>query len=183
MNKKPTTDLVDEHGGIMLMLSIMEKVAERLEKGESVNKDHLHKIIEFLQNFADKCHHGKEEGILFPELANKLSDTILLNELLGEHKTGRDYIRGMSESLESCESGNPDAIHITINIKGYIALLTEHIRKENEILFPIVEKVVPETEQAAIEERFERLEIEVIGEGKHEEYHGWLNMLKDAYLS
>ncbi len=69
--KKPTQDLGIEHGGIMLMLKVMEKVAEKLQNQGEVRKEHLEKIIEFIKNFADKCHHAKEEYILFPELIKK----------------------------------------------------------------------------------------------------------------
>ena len=97
--EKPTQDLFEEHGGIILMLKIMGKVAERLKKGEEVKREHLNKIVEFLRNFADKCHHGKEEGILFPEIAKNKFNVQMIYEFLGEHKSGRDYIRGIAEGL------------------------------------------------------------------------------------
>lgn len=179
--KKPTQDLSQEHGAILLMLRIMKEVAARLRKGGEVKKEHLKKIVEFVRNFADKCHHGKEEGILFPELTKDSSNLRLLNELLGEHKTGRDFIRGINESLENYLPGNPDAIHIAVNADGYVGLLTEHIKKENTLLFPIVEKLSDDI-LAEIEKRFGALERDVIGEGKHEEYHNWLKELKSVYL-
>jgi hemerythrin-like domain-containing protein len=182
MQKQPVQDLTDEHGGIIVMLDIMKKVAIRLKDREEVKKEHLEKIVEFLSNFADKCHHGKEEGILFPEVVKNVSNLYLVNELLGEHKTGRDYIRGIAESLKFYETGSPDAYHIATNMEGYIYLLTEHIKKEGKSLFPIIEKQIPESVQQKIEEEFEVLERDVIGEGKHEEYHGWLKDLKKIYL-
>ena len=182
MQKKPVQDLKDEHGGIIVMLDVMKKVAKRLKDREEVKKEHLEKITEFLQNFADKCHHGKEEGILFPEVAKNVSNLFMVNELLGEHKTGRDYIRGIAESLKYYDTGSPDAYHIATNMEGYIYLLTEHIKKESESLFPIVDKQISDKVQFEIEERFETLERDVIGEGKHEEYHGWLKELKKVYL-
>lgn len=180
---KPTQDLIKEHGGIMLMLSIMGKVALRLRQGQEVKREHLDKIAEFLRNFADKCHHGKEEGILFPELAKNAANQKLINDFLGEHKSGRDYVRGIAESLPQYAPGNPDAIHIAVNAEGYIRLLTEHIGKENTELFPIADEVLSEELQAELFEKFELLERDVIGEGKHEEYHGWLKELEDEYLS
>ena len=182
MQKKPVQDLKDEHVGIIVMLDVMKKVAKRLKDREEVKKEHLEKITEFLQNFADKCHHGKEEGILFPEVAKNVSNLFMVNELLGEHKTGRDYIRGIAESLKYYDTGSPDAYHIATNMEGYIYLLTEHIKKESESLFPIVDKQISDKVQFEIEERFETLERDVIGEGKHEEYHGWLKELKKVYL-
>lgn len=180
--KKPIQDLIDEHGGIMVMLTIIEKMSEKLHRGEAVDNGHLNKVVEFLKNFADKCHHGKEEGILFPELLKNSLNAKLVNELLGEHKSGRDYIRGISESLEGYSPGNPDAIHIAVNIDGYTKLLTEHIRKENVVLFPVADVELVEPVQEELAKRFDDLERNVIGEGKHEEYHGWLEELKSIYL-
>jgi hemerythrin-like domain-containing protein len=183
MQKRPVQDLRDEHGAIFLMLNVMKIVAKRLKDREEVKKEHLAKIVEFLSNFADKCHHGKEEGILFPEVIKDVSNLAMVNELLGEHKAGRDYIRGIAESLKYYNIGNPDAYHIATNMEGYIYLLTEHIKKESKSLFPIVDKQIPDNVQIMIEEQFEKLERDVIGEGKHEEYHGWLKDLKKIYLT
>lgn len=180
--KKPTIDLEEEHGGIMLMLKIIEKISGMLEEGKDVNKEHLNKIVDFLRNFTDKCHHGKEEDILFPEMVSHGSNLPLINELLGEHKAGRDYIRGIGESLDSFRAGNPNAFHISVNMRGYVSLLTNHIQKENTVLFPLAEKELSQELQAKIEESFETLEREVIGAGKHEEYHALLKELKDIYL-
>ena len=63
----------------------------------------------------------------------------------------------------------------------YVSLLTEHIKKENQSLFTVVEKQIPENVQMLIQQRFDTLEREVIGEGKHEEYHSWLKDLKEIY--
>lgn len=180
--EKPTQDLIEEHGGIVLMLKIMEKIAKKLRQGEDIDREHLKKIIEFLRNFADKCHHGKEEGILFPELAKNISNQKTINELLGEHKTGRDYIRGISESIDGFQPGNPDAIHIAVNFEAYANLLTEHIKKEH-ILFEAVDKELSGDLQESIKESFDKLEEEVIGEGKHEEYHNWLKELRQVFLA
>ena len=144
MQKRPVQDLKEEHGGIIVMLNIMKKVATKLKNREEVKKEHLEKIVEFLRNFADKCHHGKEESILFPEVVKNVSNLVLVNELLGEHKTGRDYIRGIDESLKYYDMGNPDAYHIATNMEGYILLLTQHIKKESKLLFPIVDKQIPD---------------------------------------
>jgi len=182
MQKSPVEDLRNEHGAISIILSVMKKVATRLRNREEVKKEHLEKIVEFLINFADKCHHGKEERILFPEVIKDISNLNLVNELLGEHKAGRDYIHGMAESLKYYDTGNPDAYHIATNMEGYILLLIVHIKKESKFLFPIVRKQISDDVQLKIEEQFETLERDVIGIGKHEEYHGWLKDLKKIYI-
>ncbi len=178
----PTQDLYNEHGGIFMMLKIMEEVAHRLDKGQKVEKKDLKRIVTFLKNFADKCHHTKEEDILFPLLFKDRKNRSIINELLGEHKTGRDYIKGISESVKNYKPGNSDAVHIALNARGYAELLKNHIKKESAILFPVADKF-PKKIQVAISKRFEKLERDVVGAGKHEEYHGWLTELKNAYLT
>ncbi len=180
--KRLTRNLVEEHVAIVLMLDIVSKVAEKLRLGAEVRKEHLGKIVEFLRNFADKCHHGKEEGILFPELLKNSANRKLINELLGEHQTGRDYVRGIADSVERYEPGSPDAVHIAVNAEGYVRLLIQHIKKENTALFPIADRELSKQLQKELWERFEELEEEVIGPGKHEEYHGWLKELRAACI-
>ena len=63
---KATDQLRDEHKGVLLMLAILEKVSAKIEKEGSLDKDHLEGMLEFFSVFVDKCHHGKEEDLLFP---------------------------------------------------------------------------------------------------------------------
>ena len=176
-------DLIEEHGGIMLMLSVMKKVTDKLKAGEEVKKEHLDKILEFLTNFADKCHHGKEEDMLFPELFKNTSNQGLVAELIDEHTTARGYIKSIAKAMENYSPGNSEASTIAENMEKYIQLLTEHIGKENSDLFPTANNELSEETQEQMEEQFEKFEHDVIGEGKHEEYHGWLEELKKVYLN
>lgn len=178
---KPAEDLIAEHRGILLMLKVMEKIAGRMRRGEALDEDHLRKMVEFLRNFVDKCHHGKEEGILFPEIVKTAAHVGAVNELLGEHMSGRDLIGGIVASLRAYAPGNPDAFHIAVNCEEYARLLVLHIEKETPLL-TAADAELPEALQEDIARRFDALERGVIGEGKHEEYHGWLKEFKAAYL-
>lgn len=178
---KPAEDLIAEHRGILLMLKVMEKIAGRMKRGETLDEEHLRKMVEFLRNFVDKCHHGKEEGILFPEIAKTAAHVGTVNELLGEHMTGRDLIGGIVASLLAYAPGNPDAFHIAVNCEEYVRLLARHIEKETPLLVA-ADTELADAAQDEIGRRFDALERDVIGEGKHEEYHGWLKEFKAAYL-
>jgi hemerythrin-like domain-containing protein len=182
---KATQQLKDEHEGIMLMLKIMETICNDLEKGKEMNINHYEKILEFIKGFADKCHHGKEEDILFPELIDhglsKEAGPIAV--MLHEHRLGRDYIKSLSSAFEEFKGGNKPAINSIISSsRGYVELLRNHIEKENNILFMMADRVLNETEQSKIFDAFEKLEVEKIGVGKHEELHKLLKELKSIYL-
>ncbi len=64
----------------------------------------------------------------------------------------------------------------------YIEFLREHIRKEDEDLWPVVDKKLGEGEQKRLVEAFDRFETEKIGAGKHEEYHELIHALEKVYL-
>jgi hemerythrin-like domain-containing protein len=182
---KATQQLKDEHEGIKLMLNIMETICDDLEKGKQLDIIHYEKILEFIKGFIDKCHHGKEEDILFPELIghgmSKEGGPIAV--MLHEHQLGRDYIKSLNSVLEEFKGGNKSGINIVIlNSRSYIELLRNHIEKENNILFMMADRVLSDTEQSKIFDAFEKLEVEKIGLGKHEEYHNLLKELKKNYL-
>ncbi len=182
---KATGNLKEEHEGIKLMLRIIEKIVDDIEKGKSLNSDHFDHILEFLTVFADKCHHGKEEGILFPLLEEKglSKENGPLGRMLQEHDLGRELIRNMKNSLDDYKKGNDKSVNgIITNSKAYIQLLRNHIEKENNVLFMMADRVLNETIQNEVYEAFEKYETDVIGTGTHERFHRLLKDLRDHYL-
>jgi hemerythrin-like domain-containing protein len=71
---------------------------------------------------------------------------------------------------------------IVENARNYIALLTQHIDKEDHILYPMADVHLSEERQKGLVEEFERVEREEIGVGKHEEFHQLLEHLREVYL-
>lgn len=65
----------------------------------------------------------------------------------------------------------------------YEDLLRIHIEKEEQVLFPMAEELVPPDAAADLVARFDAIERERVGEGKHEEYHAMLDRLKAIYGS
>jgi len=129
---RPTEQLKEEHNAIKLMLRILEKVCEKLESKEEVNPEHLEKIVEFIKVFADKCHHGKEEDLLFPAMEDagipKEGGPIAV--MFVEHNMGRDYVKGMSEAVAKYKAGDRTILpKIVENAKNYIRLLTPPLTK------------------------------------------------------
>lgn len=103
--------------------------------------------------------------------------------MLNEHQLGRDYIKSLNSAFEELKDGNKNPINdIILSSTNYVNLLRNHIEKENNILFNMADKVLNEEDQSKIFDAFEKLEIEKIGIGKHEEYHQLLKKLKSIYL-
>jgi hemerythrin-like domain-containing protein len=180
----PTEDLINEHKAIKIMLSIMGKIASDIKENKVFNVKDIEQIVDFLQTFADKCHHGKEETSLFPALvlAGIPKENGPIGVMLHEHTIGRGYIKEISRGLENNESGDTFSGElIADNLTNYVNLLQNHIKKEENILFPMANKILSEQRQKEIFEQFEKIEEDVVGHGVHEKYHELLNQLKSKY--
>lgn len=182
---RPTDLLKDEHRAIKTMLAVTGVVCDRLERGENVPAEHLRDIVRFIQGFADKCHHAKEEDLLFPAMEESgiPRQGGPTGVMLAEHEEGRSYVRNMKEAAEKYGAGNKEASTQFIdNARNYVGLLGQHIDKEDNILYAIADSRLSRETQKRLEEEFERVECEVVGPRKHEEFHGLLEKLEKAYL-
>ena len=181
---KATRQLRDEHEGVRIMLGILEKLCEKLETAGSIDKEHFDGILEFLKVFVDKCHHAKEEELLFPALvAAGVPEEGPIAVMLREHEMGRDYVRAMSRIWGTYMAEDKSSSREIIqNAQDYILLLRNHIEKENNVLFVMADDLLSEEKQDELFEGFEKIEEERIGVGKHEEFHGLIKKLSGIYL-
>lgn len=183
---KPTEQLKNEHEAIKLMMAVLEKICLKIESKENVPAEHLERIVEFIKVFADKCHHAKEEDLLFVaiEEAGIPREGGPTGVMLMEHDMGRGYVKELAEAIEKYKTGDIDASSKIIeSARNYINLLTPHIDKENNILYEIADAHLSEEKQKELLEKFETLEKEKIGLGKHEEFHKLLDNLRGIYIN
>jgi hemerythrin-like domain-containing protein len=182
---KATEVLREEHKAIKVALSILNHVSSKLESGEEVDQEDLGRILEFIRTFVDTCHHGKEEDLLFVALENADISRArgLIAAVLREHEIGRSYVRNMREAVEKYKTAEHSYLSRFVeNAKKYAQLLDTHIGKEDNILYPMADTDLPEETQHELIEKFEELERDRIGIGKHEELHELLHHLRDKYL-
>src|SRR3990172_819068 len=147
---RPTEVLVEEHKAIKTMLRILAAISGELEGGKGIDPKHLDMTLELIKLFADRCHHGKEEDLLFPamEKVGIPREGGPLGVMLMEHGFGREFVKGMSESAEKLKQGDRSAAAKFIeNARGYVKLLSQHIDKEDNILYPMADKILPAGKQ------------------------------------
>jgi hemerythrin-like domain-containing protein len=174
-------DLRNEHEGILFGLRILDRMTEFIRDGEEVDRADLTEMVDFLRLFADKCHHGKEEGFLFPAMEDVgiPKDFGPIGQMLLEHAEGRRFITEMDQSI----GGEVvDAQAFATNAAEYIELMRAHIDKENNVLFPMGDRLISEEKQEELLRQFEDHERNVMGPGIHEKLHGILDALESKYL-
>jgi hemerythrin-like domain-containing protein len=174
---KATDVLRNEHEGILAMLAVVETAAMRLRQNKDIPPAMMTGAVGFFRNFADRCHHGKEEDGLFPQMVERgvAKEGGPIGAMLAEHEQGRAYIRGMSEAAERYSQGDSSAITpLVTNTLSYVTLLRAHINKENFVLFPMADKLLGEPEQSQLYAAFEHIEATRTGPGEHEQYHAMI---------
>lgn len=166
----PTQVLKDEHALILQALDALERKIAALEAGASPDRPYFEKVVQFLRTFADQCHHGKEENLLFKGMADRGFPVHggPIAVMLHEHEIGRGFIRGIAEGASALGSDPGAAKKIVESGRGYISLLRAHIDKENNILFPMADNVLTPEDQEHLGKEFERFETEETGAGMHE---------------
>jgi hemerythrin-like domain-containing protein len=174
----PTQVLMAEHELILQALDALEKKAAAVQTGAAPDRAYFEKAVEFLRTFADKCHHGKEEDLLFKRMADRgfplQGGPIAV--MLHEHEMGRAFIKGIAEGTAKIGTDPVGAKEIAENAKDYVDLLRSHIGKENNILFPMADRVLSAEDQADLGMAFEKFEREEMGAGVHE---AMLNLLQE----
>ncbi len=170
---KATDILVEEHGVIQRVIAALEIAAQRTEQGQALTPDFFIDASDFIKGFADGCHHKKEEGVLFKamEAHGMPAESGPIGVMLAEHEQGRAYTRAMREAAQKLKAGDETARQaVVLNARGYARLLRQHIDKENNILFPMADRVIPHAEHDQVDEGFEHVEHEETGAGVHEKY-------------
>lgn len=170
---KATETLMAEHRVIERVLAALERATERLEEGETVEPTFFIEATDFIRGFADGCHHQKEEGVLFKAMtaAGVPTEEGPIAVMLAEHEQARNYTRALREAAEQMQSGAQQARGAVLrNARGYAELLRQHIAKEDDILFPMADRVIPASQHGNVAAHFARIEREETGEGVHEKY-------------
>lgn len=164
----PMQILKDEHRVIERVLDAIERRLPR-----PVDADFYGKAIDFLRNFADGCHHAKEENELFPvlESAGVPREHGPIGCMLDEHQMGRALIRNIADNVQAASKGDEVASGVVRKAAGaYIELLRNHIYKEDNVLFAMADRVLGPEEQDLMREAFRRADGSHSCASKHQHY-------------
>jgi hemerythrin-like domain-containing protein len=154
---------MDEHRVIERVLTALQAAATRVSNSEDIRPAFFINAALFIKNFADGCHHRKEEGVLFVAMneSGLPSQGGPVGAMLSEHEKGREFTREMKDAAQKWEAGDLSArMAVAQNALGYVTLLHQHIHKEDNILFPLADRVIPAKRQDQVNADFERLELE-----------------------
>lgn len=166
----PIAPLMKEHRLIERMVAQMKRELEEVRKNRKANPVFIDTAVEFYRMYADRCHHGKEEDILFRILAAKgLSDNLktIMDELVEEHKASREMVKCLADAKEDYVAGDEKALGSIVTMLDRLSqFYPVHIAKEDKhFFFPCME-YCPQEEKDAILVQFDKFDKSLI----HEKY-------------
>lgn len=153
----PSAVLREEHQVILRVLRVLSHLVQRAESGAGFETSSLQKCVEFFRLFADACHHAKEEDLLFPVLESRgiPKEGGPIGVMLYEHKIARQLTAQMAEALASYDAGDPESARaFCLTARQYVELLTNHIHKEDNVLFTMGDRVMNENDQQSLCSQF-----------------------------
>jgi hemerythrin-like domain-containing protein len=156
----PIGPLMIEHRLIERMITVMKAELQRLEKEKEVDTAFIVTAVDFIRTYADRCHHGKEEDILFRELEKKdLSEEHkrIMNELLEEHQWGRKTTGRLVEANDNYIDGDQNALSIISDcLRSLVAFYPKHIEKEDKHFFlPVMDYFSQDEKDAMLREGYD----------------------------
>jgi hemerythrin-like domain-containing protein len=171
-----------EHKIILRVVLGLHGLARRLREGRPVEVSLLREAIEFMRVFADQCHHAKEEELLFPALV--LHGVPLhgcpLDALLHEHKEGRRLVGQLGTAVDDLDANLAGASErIVQTIDAIERLYPDHIWKEDEMVFPMAARLIPEANQESLFVQFEEADARNVP-GSHERFSEFATRLLAA---
>jgi hemerythrin-like domain-containing protein len=156
----PIGPMMIEHRLIEKMIAVMKKALVKAEEEKSVNPVFIEMAVDFIRTYADRCHHGKEEDILFRELSKKTLSAEhkrIMDELTAEHVWGRKTTGRLVEANARYAEGDQEALSTIFEcMRALIDFYPKHILKEDKDFFiPVMDYFTDEEKDAMLEEGFE----------------------------
>jgi len=135
----PVGPLMKEHRLIERMIALLMREAKNLESGADLDAGFIKEAVDFMKTYADECHHGKEENILFRELAKKQlaqEHAGIMSQLVADHKYGRKTVKKFAEANALYEKGDKNArSEVLACLQALVKLYPQHIEKEDKRFF------------------------------------------------
>ncbi len=142
----PVTQLVAEHDLIGKILDAFEVWAGKLGSQTSADRLGLRRFLRFFKEYADGCHHLKEERFLFANMsrhtASEASEPV--NAMTDEHEASRQLIAHLDVfAAQDPDWSREDKQAIESCANDYAKLYRAHIETENAVLYPLADKKLP----------------------------------------
>ena len=121
-------------------------------------------LREYLVDYVDRCHNQKEERTVFPllEAAGMPRQGGPLAVMLAEHAEAKQLVTALDAAARAYVGGDRGRLgELRATFDAYANLCKGHFWKENDILYPMALRLLPDDVQAGIVAGIEAVEAEL----------------------
>lgn len=161
-----TSIIKDEHRSMAAVINGLEYlIGEIKENRTSPDFTLLGAMLDYIEAFPERLHHPKEDEYLFKFLRQRSPEAHpILDELEAQHIRGAGLLGDLRRKLEDYRhSGQPAFSPFEEAIHAYAAFHWEHMRKEEDVVFPLAERHLTAEDWQAIDAAFHANHDPIIG--------------------
>ena len=167
----PIKKLVNEHVLIKRLVAMIPELIDNLDVASEEGRQVIIDSVDFIRSYADKYHHAKEEEILLKYFDETLD---IIKTIYEDHESARAHVRAMLEALDK-----KDKEAVSEHLNAYQELLTEHIKKEDETLYPWMDRNLSITQIGELFSKFNGKDEELGDAPK--KYEEFINRLDEKF--
>jgi len=179
--------MMEEHQYILRMLAVVRKACLGIMNGNDIDYKDFDRMIDFIRNYADAHHHGKEEKLLFNEMVEHLGplgNKLITHGMLIEHDLGRLYIRELESALDRVKKGDAESrIDVIANAISYTHHLKRHIEKEDSVIYTFAKNRLPAELLNKVDNDTDSFEANAKEKGIQDYYISLLDELERKYIN
>lgn len=152
----------DEHKNFWRMAVTLEQVAIELEAGASVAPAFFQSAFDYIEQFADRAHHLKEDDHLFRLMRLRSADVgPMIDALEADHRLASTHLIELRKEFAKARSGQQAGL--VASLRDYTARLKKHITTEETEAMPLARKILTAEDWAEIDAKFSDNEDPVFG--------------------
>lgn len=155
----PIRKLVAEHRWILRWAALIPFVIQHADLDTAEGRQLVLDGVEFIRAYADQFHHSKEEDILFRYFS---PDMDIIQAMLTDHETAREHVCAIVAAVEARDSAAAGE-----HLLAYADLLREHIRKEDDILYPWMDRLLLDSQVGQMYAQFSEVDRQFGGQPQH----------------
>ncbi len=167
----PMKKLVDEHLLIKKWLALIPEILPGLDPESEQDRQLIRDGVDFIRSYADKFHHAKEEDILFKYFDETLD---MVKVMCEDHKTARSLVKAIVEAL-----ARKDRETVAQHLTAYRDLLSQHIKREDEIMLPWMDNQLSVSQVGEMFSKF--LEVEERMDSCQKKYEDFISRVERKY--
>lgn len=167
-----------EHGYITRLLNILQQKLVAIQQGKEVNYQLIKDIVDYLQKYAECCHHPKED-VLYHYYQTHYADSQEMKDLESEHVALAKLTEAFSETVDMILMDAVIPLDVFAEkLNTFVKRQKAHLEFEEKYILPLIRTTFTAEDWVAVSAQYEEQADPLFGDQVSERYRGLSERLK-----